>query len=258
MSEALPERIASALLGAIKSSELAALIEEVETAIVNADEAAAEARQRALDPTIADTATARREMEDVGFLSQRLRAALPKLIERLEDVRWAEAHAAWEPQFQDAQTRRDELAMEFAQLYPALATQLVDLFHRIQTCDAEVSRVNGLAPYGEHRRLRGVELHARGLTGFSTDSGPSIAEATKLPRFDRTTVMVWPVPQPIDPAIFALLPIRDARVATGDWWQVKEEEYAAARARDAQESKLQTQGMRHVSTNGADEGARET
>jgi hypothetical protein len=53
------------------------------------------------------------------------------------------------------------LAREFAEVYPNFVDQLIDLFDRIKVVDKEVGRVNGSAPYGEHRRLLGVELTAR-------------------------------------------------------------------------------------------------
>ena len=50
--------------------------------------------------------------------------------------------------------------------YPELIRELVALFTDAKATDQEVSRVNGSAPDGEHRRLRQVELAARGLDGF--------------------------------------------------------------------------------------------
>jgi hypothetical protein len=50
--------------------------------------------------------------------------------------------------------------------------RLVDLFESAKAVDEAVSRINGSAPPGEHRRLLRVELTARSLEGFSTADRP--------------------------------------------------------------------------------------
>ena len=54
--------------------------------------------------------------------------------------------------------------------------RLVDLFARIAEFDKEVDRLNGSAPAGESRRLRGVELTARDLNDI-TNLNPPIAQS---------------------------------------------------------------------------------
>jgi hypothetical protein len=44
--------------------------------------------------------------------------------------------------------------------------RLVDLFESAKAVDEKVSRINRSGPPGEHRRLLGVELTARGLESF--------------------------------------------------------------------------------------------
>jgi hypothetical protein len=70
--------------------------------------------------------------------------------------------------------------------------QLIDLFERMKAVDKEVGRVNGSAPYGNHRRLLEVELTARGLDRFTTNYRPSIPENVRLPDFEESAKMVWP------------------------------------------------------------------
>ena len=91
--------------------------------------------------------------------------------------------------------------------YPAVVKQLVDLFGRIVHMDTEVSRINGSAPYGDHRRLLGVELTARNLDHFTTAS-PSVAEDLQLPDFERSTVLAWPPPRPplFSPGMVPVMP----------------------------------------------------
>ena len=77
---------------------------------------------------------------------------------------------------------RDALAAEMREVYPAAVAQLVDLFQRMAECDRECSRINGSAPYGEHRRLLDVELTARGVEGL-LQPDVWIAEELRLPTF---------------------------------------------------------------------------
>jgi hypothetical protein len=61
-----------------------------------------------------------------------------------------------------------------------LLARLVDLFESAEAVDEEVSRVKPSAPSGEHRRLLGGQLTARGLGSFST-ADPPIAKGVQLP-----------------------------------------------------------------------------
>ena len=67
--------------------------------------------------------------------------------------------------------------------------RLVDLFESAKAVDKEVSRINGSAPLGEHRRLLRVELTARGLKSFST-ADPPIAKGVQLPDWAQSVRMV--------------------------------------------------------------------
>jgi SOS response associated peptidase (SRAP) len=89
----------------------------------------------------------------------------------------------WQTDYETVKAQRGALAKEYAELYPLLTARLCDLFHRVEALDQECSRINGEEPAGDHRRLLGVELTARKLAGFSTES-PSIAKELKLPDFD--------------------------------------------------------------------------
>jgi hypothetical protein len=68
------------------------------------------------------------------------------------------------------------------------------MFEKAKTVDEKVHRVNAEAPAGEHRRLLGVELTARGLLEFSR-TNPSIIETAQLPDYERSGKMAWPLPR---------------------------------------------------------------
>ena len=89
------------------------------------------------------------------------------------------------------------MAKELAATYPQAVAKLTDLFLRIEECDRDCSRINGSAPYGEDRRLRNVELEARGLDGFtgtnpSILSNPSIQDRLQLPDWEHSERRAWP------------------------------------------------------------------
>jgi hypothetical protein len=70
------------------------------------------------------------------------------------------------------------------EVYPAAVAQLADLFHRAAECDREISQLNQSAPSGDRRRIRGVELTARGVEAL-LQPDVWIAETLRLPFFQR-------------------------------------------------------------------------
>jgi hypothetical protein len=226
----LSDRIAAALVDQIDSSAVAALIQEVEAAARAAVTAAEQARARALEPTVIDPA-ARSAMEEAQFLIARLQAALPRLQQRLREVEAAEYAAKCEPDFQQVQAKRDELATELASIYPNMVEQLIDLLRRIEDCDRECSRIDGSAPYGENRRLRKVELEARDLKAF-TVTHPSITEQLKLPDWKDSEKLAWPPPQlPLGVLLATSMPVPSN--PGGYWWMERQQLAAAQEAEQA-------------------------
>jgi len=194
MFEAIEKRIASALADkSVTSQILGDLMPELESVIAVADRAAEAARAKALDLVNSpDAEKAEEAMKTAEFRRDRLRTALPRLRERHEAVAAAEYAAHWESECDKVEAERNALARQFAEVYPNIVAQLVDLFDRMAVVDKEVGRVNGSAPNGIHRRLLGVELAARGLDRFTTTDKPSIQQNLQLPDFKQSAKMVWP------------------------------------------------------------------
>ena len=233
MSATLEQRIATAFSSETASDVVAILIAEVETAIVAADKAAEMEREKALDPLASpDAAKARASMEDAAFTRDRLRNVLPRLQARLTELQAVEYAARWEVDFTQAEARRDEWARKYAQ-YPKIVAQFVDILRGAEEIDQECSRVNGSAPPGEHRRLRQVELIARGLDNFNR-ANPPITKAVQLPDWTNSEKMAWPPPQPSLAAVFALsmVPSHDPRY-TADWAAALEKDNARRAATEA-------------------------
>lgn len=194
----LEKTIVAALTeSAMSSADLAALIKQTETAIEQADAIAQAARENCFDPVrSSDIKTARQQMEDAIFTVNRLRTLLPRLQRRCADVVAAEQHAAWLAEFTAAKATCDSLAAEFAEVYPRVIGQLVDLFGRIAAADKKAEAINSAGSEfdGELRRLQPVELIARGLEDFS-QSQPPIVKNISLPEWSQSCRTAWPPPQ---------------------------------------------------------------
>jgi hypothetical protein len=120
--------------------------------------------------------------------------------------------------------------------YPAVVRQLVNLFGRIATNDAEVSGLHRARPAGAELHLAGAELVARNLDGFTRDD-PPITEGLQLPDWGNATKIAWPPPT----APLGVLAAQSMALAShpgGDWWQVKEE---ATRDRREQQERVVTE-----------------
>lgn len=225
-AQTLEQQIATALADPhVASADLDELINKAEEAIAEAAATAEAERQKALDPIASPDATkAEQSVWAAEFRRDRLRSSLVRLWERLHEIERVESTARWKADYDTVKVKRDMLAKEFAELYPTVTAQLCDLFQRAKVIDQECSRIDGEAAAGEHRRLRGVELTARGLEGFDRSS-PSLTGAVTLPDWTDSARMVWPPPKiPLSVQVAAsIAPQHDPRYS-GDW--------AAARAKD--------------------------
>jgi hypothetical protein len=89
---------------------------------------------------------------------------------RLTELRAAEEEHRRRAAYEEIRAERDELAAEFARVYPPLAAQLADLLGRLRGSDDHIEHMNA------HALLRGcgpllvAELVARGLDGFVQNS----------------------------------------------------------------------------------------
>ena len=221
----LEQAIANALTRQVASADLNELISKTEEAVAEAAATAQAEREKALDPIASpDAAKAEQSVWAAELRRDRLRSSLVRLWERLHEVERSESATRWKAAYDAVKTKRDMLVKEFAELYPTVTAQLCDLFQRAKAVDQECSRIDGQAPAGERRRLRGVELTARAIESFDRSS-PSLTASIKLPDWTDSARMVWPPPQiPLGVVMAAsIAPQHDPRYS-GDW--------AAARAKD--------------------------
>ena len=135
----LDERIASALAGQPSSAELSALLSEARVADAGAEQDRLAARERALDPATPPVAVAeaRKAMEDSQFVRDRLEVATKRLETLRQEATQREAEEARKARVADITARRDVLAAELREQYPALTASLADLIRRVVALDAE-------------------------------------------------------------------------------------------------------------------------
>lgn len=195
MSAELERRITASLGADIPASDLASLVEETEEAIALADETAAAERERAFDPALTpDPRQAHAAMEDATFAANRLRTLLPRLERRYDDLAAMERLQRWRGDYETLKAKRDALAAELRETYPRIVAQIVDLFTRIATNDAELSRLHQRRPAGAPTHLRNAELEARNLESFGRDA-PSLVKEVTLPEWHQSTKLAWPPPR---------------------------------------------------------------
>jgi hypothetical protein len=227
----LEGRIGAALSnGSASSADLMELITTASAAPEAAAQAAAAERDRALDVVSSpDPAAAHAAVAAAELYRDRLAATVPRLRQRLTEALAAEHHARWFSDYLRVEKRRNAAADKFARHCPELLAGLVALFREAEAVDQECMRVNGNAPANEPRRLVGVELHARGMTNY-TSTQPSLSTTVRLPDYAHSDIMAWPVPQPHFAATFAAsMPVsRDIR-HTNEWWKAAEADAAERR-----------------------------
>ena len=232
---ALERRIAAALTDEINSDDLAALIAEVEEALVRADKAAEAARKKSLDLVASPNSTKAREaMHAAEFARDRLHNALPDLQVRHEQVADAEYYAAWRAEYDVLAPEGDSLAAELAEKYPQWETEISDLFDRISKYQEKMSRLHERRPAGSRLHLTDPELLARGIDHF-TKASPSLLAELQLPAFGPNKQSSWPPPRTPLAVLVAvsMTPAHDPRLSSGDWAQAQKEDNARRAANEA-------------------------
>ena len=166
----------------ITATDLAGLITDAEQGLLDATTIADRMQEIALDPVASpDARKAAEAAEFATFVVKRLNNTLPRLQQKHQTIAAHERRIRWNQAADIVQAERDAMAAEFAEQYPALVSQLVDLFDRLRVTDANIDGINGAAPNAESRRLESF--------GYQP-----ILTATKL--LSLTGEPLWPPPQP--------------------------------------------------------------
>jgi len=226
----LDEKINAALGNSrMAIDDLQQLLEEIEGGIREGAKQVRQEHDRSLDPSTApvDRDQAAQRSASADLECRRLARALITLRARLAEILQQERRERWSARFERHAADCNALAKEFRDTYPSMAKQLVELLQRIAACDRESSAINGDAPDNEFRRLSRVELLARELEQFSSET-PSIIQNVTLP--DWTGSAFWPLPQTSMASAFAaVVPPHHSHRFSGDWWKENERRAAAQR-----------------------------
>ena len=220
----LERKITAALTDTTPAADLSALIEETKAAIAQAEKEQADPRaaRQALDAMVA--------VNRLGPLLLKLQARYQEVHAQEQIVTWlAEREATWQAKHDAWSGERDALVEELRDVYPEPTRRIADLFVRIAANNKALDELNRTRPDGVQRHLRSVELHARGLDGFSRDT-PSLLTSVCL--FDwETGRQICPPPRASMGAAFAatMMSASDQRFSS-DWWKEKEDGAASQRA----------------------------
>jgi hypothetical protein len=191
----LEQRISDALQPdtALTSADIAALIEEAEAGIAEAEKEATVDQTLSLNPQ-----AARQAIADAAFDADRLRMLRSKLLARYQQVHDREQATAWLAEYDVKKRKRDALAEELCEVYPDTVDKLVDLFVRITADEKELSALLQARPPGVMEHLVSAELHARALDRFTRDT-PSLLTSVCLFDWDSGRQSERRSPQPSCP-----------------------------------------------------------
>jgi hypothetical protein len=175
------------------SSVLADLIAEVDDAIDAADQTGREARAAAADPKVIDGGALGRAF-DAEHIAHRLRNGMAALQQLHHEAEARERLKLWHQFADEVEDRAVKLADEMLERYPALTSWLTDFLQRKSIVDKEIEHVNATAPGYEGRRLRSIELVARGIENWG--SSTPIEKSLKLPQLvigsSAPAELLWP------------------------------------------------------------------
>ena len=129
------------------------------------------------------------------LLANGLQTAVTRLRERLEEVKAQEEDQRRQLAYDKARVLRDHLAVELADLYPAVAQKLADLAARVAANDFDINFINDHnLPNGARAPADGRALVARGLPGWVTNGiyAPRIIDLLHLPPWHPRSSYFWP------------------------------------------------------------------
>jgi hypothetical protein len=193
----LEKRVVTVLTGngnLASAAELTELIRETEVFVQASLDVAEAERIRSLDLVqCPDPGEAHQRIVAARLSAERFSASLPKLRDKLSTALAAETNDRWSADYRKVEQKLNAAVTAF-EGFSQHAEAIAQMFALAEQVDRAVSDLNGRAPDNEHRRLRSVELTARGMSGFTRDN-PSLASTTALPDWDHSARTVWP-PRP--------------------------------------------------------------
>ncbi len=177
---------------AVSPEEIAETLAAAQAA-ATADRAAAEsARERALDPLIADPEAALTEANDAAFAADRAERAVSALEQRLEQRRLEVAEEARRSAYNSLKQRQDELTRRVREEYPGVAKTLISLIEEINEVNNLREVVNKDLPK-DAPGLPPAEEVARGIGKTTSPYADSPAKIVEMVIPDPTDPMRPPL-----------------------------------------------------------------
>lgn len=212
MAKPLDQRIVAAMGHGARATDIVGLIEEIGKSITEA-----EGRFKLADELSKSASASEDEAEaaadEAAKLSRkivRLKAKQDQLRDRHIELQNSERSKRLKAEYAEVLQRRDQLAADLKERWPAICAELVELIERINASDTECHRINGsIHGYGLER-LISAEAVARGIVGhFYVANSPVFRFAqTKIASIDRTGLydMAWPKYAPVGSTIAVPIP----------------------------------------------------
>ncbi|MFB9150188.1 hypothetical protein [Roseovarius ramblicola] len=199
MTAPLTDRLAAAFRkpDETTSEKLFPLREELAQEVERIATVAADAENAALDPALGSAEAAQRQKEatDLAFETRRLRNALGRLGELIEEREAAEREAERYNAYLEAKTLRDRAATEIEKRYPAVQKTLAKLQQDIGRARLKVHAVNAALPDG-HKPLDMPEAVAFDYPDSPAGHvhGPRPAQIAEMlvPDLNNWACPVWP------------------------------------------------------------------
>jgi hypothetical protein len=219
---------------ALTATQLAALIEETNSAIVAAEQLAAAEKEKAFDLALshADAKAAHDKMVDASFRADRLRTLLPRLQPRLGEAFMREEAVAWVAERDTFEATHLAVMAEQRDAYAAAVQTIIGFFARVT----------------EFSAARGALLSSRpvhvGLENIVDPApAPTLLQNSRL--FDLAGKQLWPDPAETNKLAAEMAAATLRMVSSGDpdatgpnWWK------AVGRRRAAAAAEAELQGKR--------------
>ncbi len=208
MPKPLDERIAAAMSQDARIATVAELITEVGEEIKRdeLERDRLDSLSKSATTSEAEADAAADQSVKLGRRVIRLNAKREQLEKRHGEIAKSDRQQRLQAEYKAAKERRDELASELAERWPALTDELISLLQRLEVSDRECHKVNQSFTAV---RLVSAEALARQCDPAFHDRGTGLRRlhTSELPAFrsDAFNLLAWP--QPTGPGVATEVPI---------------------------------------------------
>jgi hypothetical protein len=208
----IEQKITAALVDAtLASTAIAALIEETQTALTEAEANIETERKKALDPLQSpDPVKAREAIGTAEFSRDRLRSLRPRLLQDFKKAEARERYERLKPRYEAVQAKRNALGEKLQDLYVSFLEAIVPLLREVEGVNAELRRLNwDVLQASVYDELPLLELFPEQFLGD-----------LRLPAW-KADGPSWPPHRSLDVSSIMPAPRHDPHYSA-DWWACRE------------------------------------